>query len=337
MIPTGPNNQTKDATMKTTTKKAKFKQGETLGTVEKVKSKHELIADKIIESLESNNIPWKKPWTSLSPKNLHSQKEYRGINHILLSMVATKYPFFLTFKQAKELGGSVLKGSKSVPVFFYSTIKKMDENYKNEDESELSVKSFWFMKQYSVFTLEQIDGIDFSQHIDPVIDFKPVMAAENLANAFLCDQLIQVRGAQRAAYSPLLDQIVMPDKNQFHSVDAYYSTIFHEMIHSTGHEKRLKRAGFDGEYHRFGSKGYAFEELVAEFGAAMLASYCGVDTSLQDGQNAAYINSWLKVIKEDPTICYKAASKAQAAVDFILKAAGFSVFGEDEQLNNEAV
>lgn len=322
--------------MKTTTKKAKFKQGETLGTVEKVKSKHELIADMIIESLESNNIPWKKPWTSLSPKNMASMKEYRGINHILLSMVATKYPFFLTFKQAKDLGGTVLKGSKSVPVFFYSTIKKDDPN-KLENEVSSADRSFWFMKQYSVFTLEQIDGIDFSQHIDPVIDFKPVMAAENLANAFLCDQLIQVKGAQRAAYSPLLDQIVMPDKNQFHSVDAYYSTIFHEMIHSTGHEKRLKRAGFDGEYHRYGSKGYAFEELIAEFGAAMLASYCGVDTSLQDGQNAAYINSWLKVIKDDPTICYKAASQAQKAVDFILNAAGFNAFGTDEQLNDEAV
>lgn len=319
-----------------TTKKAKFKQGETLGTVEKVKSKHELIADMIIESLESNNIPWKKPWTSLSPKNMASMKEYRGINHILLSMVATKYPYFLTFKQAKDLGGSVLKGSKSVPVFFYSTIKKDDSN-KLENEVSSADRSFWFMKQYSVFTLEQIDGIDFSQHIDPVIDFQPVMKAENLVNAFTQNQLLSIKPAQKAAYSPSLDYIVMPDKNQFHSVDSYYSTIFHEMIHSTGHEKRLKRAGFDTTYHSFGSKGYAFEELIAEFGAAMLASYCGVDTSLQDGQNAAYINSWLKVIKDDPTICYKAASQAQKAVDFILNAAGFSVFGEDEQLNNEAV
>lgn len=319
-----------------TTKKAKFKQGETLGTVEKVKSKHELIADMIINSLESNNIPWKKPWTSLSPKNLHSMKEYRGINHILLSMVATKYPYFLTFKQAKDLGGIVLKGSKSVPVFFYSTIKKDDPN-KQENEVSSADRSFWFMKQYSVFTLEQIDGIDFSQHIDPVIDFQPVMKAENLVNAFTQNQLLSIKPAQKAAYSPSLDFIVMPQKDQFHSVDAYYSTIFHEMIHSTGHEKRLKRAGFDTTYHKFGSKGYAFEELIAEFGAAMLASYCGVDTSLQDGQNAAYINSWLKVIKDDPTICYKAASQAQKAVDFILNAAGFSVFGEDEQLNNEAV
>lgn len=319
-----------------TTKKPKYKQGETLGTVEKIKSKHELIADKIIESLESNKIPWKKPWTALSPKNLSSMKEYRGINHILLSMIPTKYPYFLTFKQAKDLGGSVLKGSKSVPVFFYSSITKNKDVETNEERPSHN-DSFWFMKQYSVFTLEQIDGIKLDQLIDPVIDFTPVMTAENLINAFLDSQGLKVYPAQNAAYSPNQDHIVMPDKNQFHSVDAYYSTIFHEMIHSTGHEKRLKRAGFDGDFHRFGSKGYAFEELVAEFGAAMLASYCGVDTSLESGQNAAYINSWLKVIKEDPTICYKAASKAQTAVDFILKAAGFNAFGEDEQLNNEAV
>lgn len=323
-----------------TTKKAskpKFKQGETLGTVEKIKSKHELIADKIIESLEANVIPWKKPWTALSPKNLHSMKEYRGINHILLSMVPTKYPYFLTFNQVKDLGGTVLKGSKSVPVFFYSSIKKEDPN-KKEDEVSSADRSFWFMKQYAVFTLEQVDGIQLGQFIDPVIDFKPVLEAENLIKSFLESQGLKVYPAQNAAYSPSQDHIVMPQKDQFHSVDAYYSTIFHELIHSTGSEKRLKRAGFSiGEYHRFGSKGYAFEELVAEFGAAMLASYCGVNTSLEDGQNAAYIKSWMKNIKEDPAICYKAASKAQAAVDFILKAAGFNAFGEEEQLNNEAV
>jgi antirestriction protein ArdC len=324
--------------MKTTktTKKPKYKQGETLGTVEKIKSKHELIADKIIESLESNKIPWKKPWNSLAAANLVTKKEYRGINAILLSMVPTKYPFFATFNQIKAQGGSVLKGSKSVPVFFYSSITK-NKDVETNEEKPAHNDSFWFMKQYSVFTMEQTEGVDFSMFIDPVIDFQPVMKAENLVNAFLQDQLLRIDGAQGAAYHPLKDLIVMPDKNQFHSVDSYYSTIFHEMIHSTGHEKRLKRAGFDGDFHRFGSKGYAFEELVAEFGAAMLASYCGVDTSLESGQNAAYINSWLKVIKEDPAICYKAASKAQTAVDFILKAAGFNAFGEDEQLNNEAV
>jgi antirestriction protein ArdC len=324
--------------MKTkTTKKPKYKEGATLGTVEKIKSKHELIADKIIESLELNQIPWKKPWTALSPKNLSTMKEYRGINHILLSMIPTKYPYFMTFNQVKELGGSVKKGSKSVPVFFYSPVTKKEVD---KETLEVDERSYYLMKQYSVFTLEDVTGIEVEQFIVPEIEFQPVMQAENLVNAFLESQGLKIYPAQNAAYSPNQDHIVMPQKDQFHSVDSYYSTIFHEMIHSTGSEKRLKRAGFSiGEYHRFGSKGYAFEELVAEFGAAMLASYCGVDTSLESGQNAAYIKSWMKNIKEDPTICYKAASKAQSAVDFILNAAGFNVFGQsnDEQLNNEAV
>lgn len=312
-------------TTKKTAKKAQYKQGETLGTVERVKSKHEEIAEMIINSLESNNIPWKKPWNSLSPKNLSSMKEYRGINHFLLSMVPTKYPFFLTFKQAKELGGTVLKGSKSVPVFFYSFGEKEDKDGEKD--------SYFFMRRYNVFTLEQIEGVDYSQFINPAIDFKPVMKAENLVNAYLQSQLIQVKPAQSAAYSPNGDYIVMPQKDQFHSVDSYYSTIFHEMIHSTGHEKRLSR---DLKNH-FGSRDYSFEELVAEFGAAMLASYCGVDTSLEEGQSAAYIKGWLKKLKDDPTMLYKAASKAQKAVDFVLKEAGFSVFENDEQSNNEAV
>lgn len=324
-------------TPKKTTKKAKFKQGETLGTVEKVKSKHELITDKIIESLESNVIPWKKPWNALDAQNLVTRKEYRGINRLLLGMIPTKYPFFATFNQIRDAGGTVIKGSKSVPVFFYSPIKKISEDYKNEDESELSVKSFWLMKQYAVFTLEQTEGIDFNQFIDPVLDFKPVFAAENLVNAFCQNQLLGIKTAQNAAYSPTQDHLIMPEKNQFHSVDAYYSTMFHEMIHSTGHAKRLKREGFDGSYHSFGSKGYAFEELVAELGASMLASYCGVDTSLENGQNAAYIKSWLKVFKGDTTMAYKAASKAQAAVDFILNAAGFTAFGETEEQTTKAV
>lgn len=313
------------------TKKPKYRQGETLGTVEKIPTKHELITNKIIESLEANVIPWKKPWNSLAAQNLITKKEYRGINHFLLGMVPTKYPMFATFNQIKAQGGAVLKGSKSIPVFFYKFGKKGELDSVTREVNE---KTFCMMKQYAVFTMEQTEGLDLSLYIDPVIDFKPVLEAESLVNAFTQSQLLQIGISQNAAYSPSGDYIVMPQKDQFHSVDAYYSTMFHEMIHSTGHSKRLNREGFDGSYHKFGSKGYAFEELVAEFGASMLASYCGVDTSLEDGQNAAYIKSWLKKLNDDKTMAYKAASKAQMAVDFVLDAAGFDAFGtnEEEQL-----
>lgn len=308
--------------------KAKYKQGETLGTVEKVKTKHEEIAQKIIDSLESNNIPWKKPWTSLNPKNLVTQKEYRGINTVLLSMVPSSYPFFATFNQVKAAGGSIKKGSKSVPVYFYSPVSKTVEENGEEKESR-----YFLMKQYNVFTCDDIEGIDFSLFIDPVLDFKPVFQAETLINSYLEAEKIKLLQGSGAAYSIMDDYIVMPKKETFYSEDAYYSTIFHEMTHSTRHKNRTAR---DIKPNQFGSKDYTFEELVAEFGAAMLATYCGVSTQLEEGQNAAYIKSWLKNIKEDPTIVYKAASKAQNAVDYILKAAGMKAFEETENQEEQS-
>lgn len=311
------------------TKYVKYQETETLGVVEKVKSKNELITSMIINSLEANIIPWKKPWNSIAAQNMLTKKEYRGINHLLLGMVPTQYPVFATFNQIKAQGGSVIKGSKSVPVFFYNFGKAGETDKKTGKTNE---KTFAIMKQYAVFTMEQTEGLDLSLYIDPVLDFKPVFEAENLVNAFTQSQLLKIENAQNAAYSPSRDILIMPLKNQFHSEHAYYSTMFHEMIHSTGHKDRLKRDGFEKtNYHKFGSKGYAFEELVAEFGASMLASYCGVDTSLENGQNAAYIKSWLKTLSDDKTLAYKAASKAQTAVDFVLKAAGFDVFGGIEE------
>ncbi len=307
--------------------KPKYKQGATLGTTEKILTKHELITNKIIESLEQNIIPWKKPWNSITPQNMLTKKEYRGINHFLLGMVPTQYPMFATFNQIKAQRGSVIKGSKSVPVFFYKFGKKGETDIITNKTNE---KSFCMMKQYAVFVMEQTEGLDLSLYIDPILDFKPALEAENLVNAFTQSQLLKIENAQNAAYSPSKDHLIMPLKNQFHSVDAYYSTMFHEIIHSTGHSKRLNREGFDGSYHKFGSKGYAFEELIAEFGASMLASYCGVDTSLEEGQNAAYIKSWLKKLNDDKTLAYKAASKAQMAVDYVLKEYGFNAFGAEE-------
>ncbi len=316
---------------KTYSKKPQYKQGEKLGTVEKIQSKHEEIAQRIIDSLEANVIPWKKPWTALPAQNLFSRKEYRGINQMLLSLIPTKYPFFFTFQQAKEHGGHIIKGSKSIPVYFYKPLTYLDNKQPIKEDGSANEKSWFMMKQFQVFTIEQCEGIQVEQFIDPVIDFEPVLKAENLVKAWLESQKMEVLGAQGAAYSPSKDYLLMPAENMFHSVDAYYSTMFHEMIHSTGHSSRLNRDGFNPEtYHTRKSKGYAFEELIAEFGAAMLASYCGVDTSLEEGQSTAYIKGWLEVFKADPQIAYKAASKAQAAVDFILNATGFNAFGEEE-------
>jgi len=293
-------------------------------------TKYEIITKKIIEALESNTVPWKKPWISLRPQNLFSKKEYRGINFLLLSMVPTKYPYFATFKQVQEAGGVILKGSKSLPVYFFSPVdKKENPNVESETES----KSYYLMKQYNVFTCEQIDGIDFSYRMANLHkEFNQVERAEEIISKYIQSQNIKLLPSQEASYTPSIDCLSMPQKENFDSEGAYYSTIFHEIIHSTGNTKRLNRKGFGiNEYHNKGSEGYAFEELVAEFGAAMLSSYCGIDNSIEVEQSTAYIKNWLNIFKADPTIAYKAASKAQSAVDYVLKSAGVNLdsIGED--------
>ena len=301
-------------------KRLDYKIGE-LGNNEVALTKYDIITNRIIEALESNTVPWKKPWVSLKPQNLFSKKEYRGINFLLLSMIPSKYPYFATFKQVKDAGGVILKGSKSVPVYFYSPINSKDDS---EKDAEVKNKSYAIMKQYQVFSCEHIDGIDFSYHMDNLHkEFNSVEMAEKLITNYVQSQGINLLPAQFASYSPDQDYLSMPQKENFDSEGAYYSTMFHEIIHSTGNPKRLNRNGFTAkEYHRKGSAGYAFEELVAEFGAAMLSSYCAIDNSIEMEQSTAYIKSWLEIFKADNSIAYKAASKAQSAVDYVLKNAG---------------
>ena len=310
--------------------------------------KFQAITDQIIESLENGNIPWKKPWVCSIPKNLKTNKEYRGINHIMLSMIPSKYPFFATFNQIKELGGSVLKGSKSIPIYFYSPITKEETTLVNgpsgESSYETTEKSFWILKQYQVFTMEQVDGIDLSQFIDPVIDFKPILSAESLINAYVENDLMPIKyGGSRAFYMPTLHYIQLPNRDQFKSEAEFYSTMFHEMIHSTGHKERTNRheklkVEDIPEYHTRNEQ-YAYEELVAELGASMLASYTGVDTSDSFTNSKAYVQSWIKHLKNDKHLIYRASSKAQQAVDYILNKSGFELFSNEEEQTtiNEAV
>ena len=310
--------------------------------------KFQTITDQIVESLENGHIPWKKPWVCSIPKNLKTNKEYRGINHLMLSMIPSKYPYFATFNQIKELGGTVLKGSKSIPIYFYSPIVKqekilVDGNNGNE-EIDFKEKSFWIIKQYQVFSMEQVDGIDLSQFIDPELDFKPALNAEKLIESYFQNDLMPIiYGGSRAYYILGKHEIHLPSRGSFKSEAEFYSTCFHEMIHSTGHKERTNRheklkIEDIPEYHTQNEQ-YAYEELVAELGASMLASYTGVDTSESFTNSKGYIQSWIKHLKNDKHLIYRASSKAQEAVDYILKKSGFEIFNSDETNNqiNEAV
>jgi antirestriction protein ArdC len=272
----------------------------------------EIITERIIEALEKGDIPWKKTWIN-APKNSISKKEYRGINRLLLSMTDFNSPYFLTFKQARDLGGYVKKGSRGIPVVYWHLCKVR----KNEEEemTEISEKTIPFMRYYIVFNIEQVEGIDKSKFTEHKRDFKPVETCKNIVKGYKDSPVILHQGFQ-PAYIPAIDTVEIPLPENFTSEENYYSTLFHELTHSTGHKNRLdrKEVAFT---QRFGSCNYAEEELVAEIGASFLCSYAGIENTTIDN-STAYIQGWLKVLNDDRKMIINAASRAEKSMKHIM-------------------
>jgi len=281
------------------------------------------ITDRIVATLESGTVPWRKPWRSLDgsgPTRLDGGKAYRGINVLLLSIAsfAKGYSstYWGTYKQISERGGQVRKGEESTQIVFASTFTK-----KIEENGEEVEKRFRMMKYYSVFNVEQADWEDGKMPVKPIIEadyVEPIEAAEKIYLGMPHRPEVK-HGGDRAFYSPLLDYIGMPPTESFDSTEGYYSTLFHELVHSTGHESRLGREGIEA-FAGFGSESYSKEELIAEMGAAYLCAEAGIEPRID--QNAAYIASWLKVLKNDKKFVVAAASGASAAADYILDKEG---------------
>jgi antirestriction protein ArdC len=274
---------------------------------------NEMVTDLIIKKLESGTIPWKKSWsTTENPKNYVSQKQYNGINYVLLGMCGYSSPNWMTFKQALDLGGNIKKGEKGMPVIYFQ-LSNVEVDGKN---GTTELKQIPFMRYYTVFNIAQTNGIDdknFKPEFD--IDFKPIDSAEKIVSGYKNAPKIVFEN-QRACYNPKLDIINMPKKNTFRSENDYYEVLFHEMTHSTGHSSRLNRNGVTTNVN-FGSKEYSKEELIAEFGSAFLCSKSKIDQTIDN--STAYIQSWLKVLKNDKNLIIPAASKAQKAFDYILE------------------
>ncbi|HBJ85568.1 MAG TPA: hypothetical protein DDZ88_17165 [Verrucomicrobiales bacterium] len=274
---------------------------------------YEIITNRIIEKLEQGEIPWKKSWNAQTqaPRNLSSGKLYSGINVFLLLSARYQSPYWLTFKQATERGGSVRKGEKGYPVVFWSKTEKTDE-----ETGE--VKEVGFLRYYTVFNVAQIDGLKDI----PTIEVHQIQ--EGAEQFDLAEQIVATmpqrpeihHGFTRACYSPADDSVSMPTKNAFVGGAEYYSTLFHELAHATGHENRLGRHQTI-KNHSFGSQDYSKEELVAEFGSAFLCAEAGVSMAVLDNQ-AAYIQGWLKALKNDSKLLVTAAAQAQKAADFIM-------------------
>lgn len=277
---------------------------------------HQIVTDQIIKQLEEGKIPWRKPWGGAEnePKNLISKKEYSGINFFLLSMLNMDSPYFLTYKQAKLCGGTVKKGEKGFPIIFFK-IQAKEKNLKGETTKE----GFAMMRYYTVFNLNQCENIDDSKipfiPVDQKLDFIPLNEAEKLIEGYKGRPPVEFK-KNKACYFPTVDKINMPLKENFIGTEEFYSTLFHEMVHSTGHQKRLNRPEIV-DLNYFGSTDYSKEELVAELGAAFLCSKAGIDNTLQN--SAAYIQSWLKCLKSKDNVKWivEAGSKAQKAVNYI--------------------
>ena len=269
---------------------------------------YDRITERIVSLLSQGTVPWHKPWhvqTGL-PRNLITQKPYRGITVFLLMAMNYESPNWLTLRQANAMGGQIKPGEKSCPVVFWKPMKVQDKETKED-------KKIPFLRLYHVFNVSQCTGL---KNIPPADEsaFIQTLPAELVAN--MPQRPVIKHGMNMASYSPVSDVVNMPDRARFKSEDHYHATLFHELVHATGHENRLKRASIM-ERNGYGSDPYAKEELIAEIGSAFLCGYAGIEDRTIDS-SAAYLEGWLKQLKEDKTLIVQAAAQAQKAADFIL-------------------
>ena len=268
---------------------------------------YDLITQRIIALLEQGNIPWQKPWkvqTGL-PRNLVSKKPYRGVNVFLLHAMHYESPFWLTFNQAKQLGATIRKGERACPVVFW-------KQFEVEDKATGEKTKIPLLRYYHVFNLAQVDGLKDTPTLTP--DMATTKPGEIVANMPNRPEI--KHGMAKAFYSPGGDFVGMPSPERFQSEDAYFSVLFHELTHGTGHSSRLNRPGvMDGS--GFGSEDYSKEELVAELGAAFLCGHAGIaERTLTN--SAAYVQNWLEALRNDNKLIVQAAAQAQRAADYIL-------------------
>ena len=284
------------------------------------------VTDKMIAKLEEGTAPWRCCWNRLGPaKNYVGGNVYRGINAFLLNFFPKfEVPYYLTYKQAQELGGNVRKGAVSEKVYFFKAFHK-DQDGKSVSESvanELraggaSVRSIPFLKSFSVFNVADVEGVEFDipeliEHEHPVNE-----RCENLVKELVNPPKFISEDANGAWYSPRRDSLNMPQIGQFETVEEYYGTLFHELTHATGHVTRLNREGVTGTIKQ-GSEVYAKEELTAEMGAAFLRAHTQIDGVEVFDNSAAYIAGWLKHLRNDNQLVFRAAAQAQKAADYLL-------------------
>lgn len=278
------------------------------------------ITDRIIAEMEQGIIPWEKPWTGTSDGAIRhvGGRPYSLLNQMLLG----KPGEYLTFDQAKKGGGSVKKGAKSKIVVFWKFLERAkvdDEGRPMLDENGLPKSSaIPYLRYYRVFHIEDCENIKPKWTKEVHNDIQPIEAAQQVLDGYISREGIKLEHVKgnKAYYSPSMDEIVLPLMEQFDTINGYYDTAFHESVHSTGHSKRLNRT-MASALAPFGSEDYSKEELVAEIGACSILHELGIETGKTFRNNTAYIQSWLKALKNDKRLIVSAAGKAEKAVNRI--------------------
>jgi len=280
---------------------------------------YEKITAQIIAELEKGVRPWHKPWDAghvagpISRPLRGNGKPYSGINVVMLWATAMQRgfcaPIWMTYRQAAELGAHVRKGEKGTLVVYASKISRTEAD-ENGDEIEREIP---FLKGYSVFNVEQIEGLPahFTATHPPRLNEEQRIEK---AEAFFAATGADIRyGGNSAYYVPSQDFVQMPPFESFRDATAFCATLGHEQVHWTSHPKRLNR-DFGGK--RFGDQAYAMEECVAEIGAAFLCADLGLVPQIRE-DHAPYVAGWLDCLKQDKRAIFTAASHAQRAVDFL--------------------
>lgn len=281
---------------------------------------YQRVTDSIVAELETGARPWLKPWNADHAAGRISRPlrangiPYRGINVLMLWAAATARgyaaPLWLTYKQAQELGGQVRKGEKGSLVVYASTLTRTEQDEATGEDLEREIP---FMKGYTVFNAEQVDDLPahFYAVQQPTLD--PVARIASVETFFAFVGADVREGGNRAFYSMAEDRVQMPPFVAFHEPEAYYATLAHELCHWTRHPKRLDR---DFGRKRWGDEGYAMEELVAELGAAFVCADLQLTPQPRE-EHAAYIASWLKILKSDKRAIFSATAYAQRAADYL--------------------
>ena len=285
---------------------------------------YQIITDRIIKQLENGIIPWRKPWHGVADgaRSYITGKPYSLLNQILLEDDGE----YITFNQAKKLGGNVRKGAKSKFVVFYLPFLKEVEN----KDGEKKMISIPVLRYYNVFNVADCEGIEPHNDFKP-IEHKGIEEAERVINEYIANneplKLQNDKPSNRAYYSPSEDKVVLPMLSQYDNESEYYSTAFHELTHSTLKADRCNRVK-ENELSFFGNHQYSREELVAELGSSYICGQLGITTDTSEKNSAGYIQSWLQSLKNDKKMIVWAASRAEKAANYILGITAESEEGE---------